>query len=55
MKKIILILAIYPIAQVSFAQLDTTKRIKTLPVQYCAEMRDGMLVVTADQKQITSL
>jgi hypothetical protein len=53
MKKLILIPFLSALSISVFAQLDSTKS-RTTPIQYCAEYRDGMLVVKGDNKEITS-
>lgn len=52
MKKLILILAVSSISSITFAQTDSSNINKNL--RYCAQLKDGILVVVSDQKEISS-
>lgn len=51
MKTKILVLFIVSFSSAAFAQTDLNDKKNR---QYCAELKDGILVVTADEKMITS-
>jgi len=51
MKKVILLLTIVSSSSAVFAQADLNDKKNR---QYCAELKDGLLVVIADEKIITS-
>ena len=51
MKKSILAFSLLSVSSVAFAQVDSGKINKNL--RFCAELRDGILVVVSDQKKIT--
>ncbi|MES2590729.1 MAG: DUF6799 domain-containing protein [Bacteroidota bacterium] len=52
MKKSILIIPMLALSSLVFAQTDTSNIKQNL--HYCAELRDGILIVVADQQEITS-
>ena len=52
MKPSILLLSLFSISSVAFAQVDSSGMNKNQ--LYCAQLRDGILEVVSDQKKITS-
>ena len=52
MKKSILMFFIFSLTSIGFAQVDSSRINKNR--RYCAELKDGLLVIVSDHKQITS-
>jgi hypothetical protein len=50
MKKSILMLAILALSSIAFAQVDSSGLNKN--IRYCAKLKDGLLVIISDNKQI---